>query len=179
MQVIKGKQGISWFMQFDIMMRGKISALTGVDIALMLTESIMIQLRNSPHVLIDILWTVCEDQAEKLDIDKLTFFTKHIDVELFDAACDKLFDEAVDFIPDLKKKEKARAMLASMRRVSEQAEQLYLEEARQVNFQQVEADAVAAIQREIQAKRAARSRPPTSTNGLTNLPANSGSTPPV
>lgn len=177
MQVIKGKKGLSWFIQFDIIMRGKISALTGVDVALMLTEGVMVQLRNSPHILIEILWTVCEDQAGKLGIDKLAFFTHHIDNELFDDACDKLFDEAVEFIPDLKKKEKAKAMLASMRRVSEQAEKLYLEEANQVNFAQVEADTVAAISREIQARRKA-SRPPTSTTGLTNSPASSGLTPP-
>ncbi len=110
MKTFKDNEGRTWTVAVNVAAVKRVRALCGVDLASAvetspdgkLSASVLSQLATDPVLLVDVLYALSKDEAEKRGVTDEDF-GKAMSGDVLDLAVTALIDEIVDFFPNPKR----------------------------------------------------------------------------
>lgn len=123
MRQFKDENGRPWTISINVGSVKRVRGLVGLDLLDLKTGTVLQSLAEDPVVLGDVLWVLCQEEAEKNNIGELDFAAA-LAGDALTAATDCLLEEIADFFPR-PQREVLRKLLAKGKIVQErQAQQL-------------------------------------------------------
>lgn len=119
MPSFKDTEQRSWDVRFSINQQRKTRSRCGVSVTRLLTEETLRELYADEDKMLDLLWSVVEDQATTRNLDADAFFSA-MDADTLEAAFDAIFDAAIESLPQ-KKRPAAEKVLRILRRTGSNA----------------------------------------------------------
>ena len=112
MKSFKDKDGKSWIIEVNVRQVRKIRALLNIDLANMIqfdaangkpNTELLDRLSNDPCLLVDVIYALCKDQADTLNITDEQF-GENMNGDTVEAATVALLEEMIDFFPEAKRR---------------------------------------------------------------------------
>ena len=112
MKSFKDKDGKSWIIEVNVRQVRKIRALLNIDLANMIqfdaangkpNTELLDRLSNDPCLLVDVIYVLCKDQADALNITDEKF-AESMNGDTVESATVALLEEMVDFFPEAKRR---------------------------------------------------------------------------
>lgn len=119
MKSFKDLNGRQWIVQINYSARQRVKALVNLDL---FDPSVFDRLGDDPGLILEVLYAVCQEQAEK-DSIRLEQFADAIAGDPLDAAQEALTEALFDFFPQ-RRREALRKMYAAAKQMQEKALQL-------------------------------------------------------
>lgn len=122
MQQFTDTKGRTWHLSFTLEDRRRIRRELGVDLAEIFGESnaeTIGKIFDDYEMLANVLWLLCQGQAEKQQVDAEEF-ARGLGGDVFADAADALVEAVVDFFPNANRRKALRGWLASVKNVQGQ-----------------------------------------------------------
>jgi hypothetical protein len=119
MKTFKDQGDREWVLQVNYSAKQRVQALAGVDL---FDLSIFEKLGSDPGKLIEILYAICQEQADKLGLKKEQFYDAIIG-DCLEAAADALTQEIINFFPK-RRREVFQKLVATAGKVQDKALEL-------------------------------------------------------
>lgn len=120
MHLFKDRNGRSWSIEIHVTAIRNVKSYTGVDLyAAMAQEKFkgLTAILGDPCKLVDILYVLCKDEADKAGITS-TMFGCAMAGECLEDAAEAFVNELVDFFPDPRKRDLTRKMIGKSRELA-------------------------------------------------------------
>lgn len=114
MQSFTDTQGREWTPAVDVNAVKRVRAMTKVDLLTALEGTLLPRLRDDPVLLVDVLFVLCDAQAERQSVTSEQF-GQAMAGDVIDAATEALLQNLVDFFP----KARRRPLLAGLAKMSQ------------------------------------------------------------
>ena len=112
MKSFKDKVGKTWIIEVNVRQVRKVRALLNIDLANMIqfeaengktNTDLLDKLSSDPCLLVDVIYALCKDQADTLNITDEQF-GENMNGDTVEAATVALLEEMVDFFPEAKRR---------------------------------------------------------------------------
>jgi len=134
MKIFKDANGRDWALDINLDARNQVKERVKIEIDGQEVPFDLLDVKAAQRIAVigdmqeaatvgQVLWALCREQAEKANIDERSFY-KAIKGDVWDAACDALKRELVDFFP-----KDRRTLLASAMEKAEQIRAMLIEQS--------------------------------------------------
>ena len=114
-----------WVIALDLRTMRRVRDVLDVDL-LKLDQALIEKLTGDIYTLVDVLWLVCEEQADKRHVDDQKFGELLSDGDVIEAASTALLEGIVDFFPEARRVPMRRA-LVKIAEIQDRAGQCFAE----------------------------------------------------
>lgn len=142
-------KGRVWELAIDVAAVKRVRALLEIDLYEVATgpgAQALAALITDPCKLVDVLFALCRDQAQRQNVSDEDF-GRGFAGDSLQAAAESFLEELIDFFPDRKGRENLRLLIAKGKAVGERLRQRAEKELTALDPDQVDLDSVAAILR--------------------------------